>query len=65
MTAEKRAKIAEMLYDELCYAYCDNCDNANDPDKCGVCYRKYQNWAISKDTCEHLTDKIVEILGAE
>lgn len=67
-SAKNRAAIAEMLYDELYYAYCNNCENGSNKENepiCYECYRKYQYWRISKDTCEHLTDKIIEILEAE
>ena len=57
-------RIAELIYDELSYAYCDNCRNAIDGN-CDDCHRKYQNWGISKETAEFLERKIEKELKGE
>lgn len=51
-------KAVKILTDELCYAYCDNCRNAMDIENCDDCHRKYQNWALSKDTAAYIVDRI-------
>jgi len=50
-------KIADTIYEELSYMYCDNCrhsseDTDEDYSHCDECYRKYNNWAVSKETAE-------------
>ena len=45
-----RQAAIDTMYDTFSYAYCDNCRNYGDEDACEECHRKYQNWAISKDT---------------
>ena len=56
----KTAKeISDIIYESLGYAYCDNCRNAWDENNCDDCHRKYQNWAISREHCDHLAEKIV------
>lgn len=57
--------IAELLYDELCYAYCDNCRNAENEENCDFCYRKYQNWGISRETAQELEKRIKEKINNE
>ena len=51
-------KIADTIYEELNYMYCDNCRHSGEMDEdgysshCDGCYRKYSNWAVSKETAE-------------
>jgi len=51
-------KIADIIYEELGYMYCDNCryqENSEDEygiDHCEYCHRKYNGWAVSKETAE-------------
>ena len=52
-------KIADTIYKELSYMYCDNCrhsseDTDEDYSHCDGCYRKYSNWAVSKETAEYI-----------
>lgn len=61
MTYEEAVKF---IYDELDEAYCYNCrGNSEDDeceDRCEWCYRKMQNWAISKGEAEYIAKKILE-----
>ena len=52
-----KEKIAQILVDELDYAYCDNCGTVD----CDECHRKYQQWSLSFDTALDLADKILEM----
>ena len=54
-----KKEIIEILVDELCYAYCDNCGNKMDEDLCDGCHRKYQNWKLGKKAAEKIADKIL------
>jgi Zn-finger domain-containing protein len=55
----------ELIYNELCYAYCDNCRGnekeirEKEPDFCECCNRKSQNWAVSKNTAEAIAKAIL------
>lgn len=64
-----REKIVEFLLNRLSYAYCDNCkgrDDGIDSDSfCDCCYRKYQNWALGKNTAEYLANEIVKMFEEE
>jgi hypothetical protein len=56
-------KIAELLYKELDYPYCDNCRfcseiKENKMGGCDDCHRKYMNWEISKSYSNYLAEKI-------
>lgn len=60
MTKEEASKL---IYNELDYAYCDNCRNSESEgynDNCDECHRKYNNWAVSKEVCDELAEKILE-----
>lgn len=50
----------EAMYEQFCYAYCDNCDHDmySDEDECEDCHRKYQRWAASKNVIEHTIEKL-------
>lgn len=57
MTKEEASKL---IYNELNYAYCDNCRRADeDEHNCYDCHRKYNNWAVSKEVCDELAEKIL------
>ena len=59
-------KIAEIIYEELSYMYCDNCryatEIAEDPDRifspCDECYRKYNSWGISMSEAKRIANMI-------
>lgn len=57
-------KIANIIYNELSYMYCDNCRYAfeigeDDPTwNCDECYRKYNSWGISMAEAEHIAEMI-------
>ena len=59
-------KIAEIIYEELPYMYCDNCryatEIAADPDRifspCDDCHRKYNSWGISMSEAKRIADII-------
>lgn len=58
-------KAVKILTDELCYAYCDNCWFSNSAEEddyrnCDDCHRKYQNWALDKDTAAYIVDRIIK-----
>jgi hypothetical protein len=58
-------EIANLLYDELSYVYCDNCrgsdlENVDDiEEQCEYCHRKSQNWGIRRSTADRLVSIIV------
>lgn len=63
-------RISSVIYNELCYMYCDNCRNAElDVEKreeaCEFCYRKYNNWGVAKHTADEIAEKIAEELAEE
>lgn len=53
-------KIADTIYEELSYMYCDNCRYIDDSideydvDHCENCHRKYNGWAVSKEVAEQI-----------
>ena len=53
-------KIADIIYEELDYMYCDNCRYRIDSideygfDHCDDCHRKYNGWGVSKETAERI-----------
>lgn len=61
-----RDEIAQIIYDYLDWAYCDNCryDSAS-PEKCDYCHRKSISWEISKETAEVIADRIMEVVRYE
>ena len=40
--------------------YCDNCANSINIENCDDCHRKYQNWALDKDTAAYIIDRIIK-----
>lgn len=65
MGSNIKNKITEILMDELCYCYCDNCEFGNwdkyQDRECDGCHRKYQNWRLSENTARIIADKIIKI----
>ena len=53
-------KIIELLFNCLGYIYCHNC-RFEDADDCDDCHRKSMGWQISKNCCEKIADKILEM----
>lgn len=53
-----RQAAIDAVVDDFCYAYCDNCGNEMDEEKCGDCHRKYQNWKASRKAVEKTINKI-------
>ena len=56
-----KEKIINILINELCYCYCDNCEYSNQ-DKYGDRYCdgcQYQNWKLSTDTAANLAEQII------
>lgn len=59
-------KIADIIYDELFYMYCDNCRYQNDSideyeiDHCENCHRKYNGWGVSKETTEAIEKRCLK-----
>ncbi len=59
-----KEKIKNILINELCYCYCDNCEYSDwdkyQDDECEGCYRKYQNWKLSSDTAAEIAEQIIK-----
>lgn len=54
-------KIAQIIYDNLSYMYCDNCrynSEIKEEDGCDDCHRKYNGWGISMATAKGIAEKI-------
>ena len=54
-------KIADIIYENLYYMYCDNCryndeilEDENSYDPCEDCHRKYNGWGISREEAERI-----------
>lgn len=55
-------KIADIIYRELNYMYCDNCrynnhtplEDENGDNPCEDCHRKYNGWGISREEAERI-----------
>ena len=70
---EKINMIAELIYNDLDYMYCDNCRfNSEIKEKdcteesgiqwgCDDCHRKYNGWGISKSSAVKLAKKILDM----
>lgn len=64
-----KKNIANIIYDELSYMYCDNCryatelieDPNTDIPPCDDCHRKSNNWGISMAEAERIATKIQHI----
>ena len=54
--------ISRILEEELSYAYCDNCKHDTGDDECEDCHRKYQNWALSRESAVNIAEKIAKAL---
>lgn len=61
-----KEKIAEIIYEELSYMYCDNCryatelteDPNTDASPCDDCHRKYNGWGISMNEATRIANII-------
>jgi len=53
-----KEKIKEILLEKLSYAYCDNCGTEN----CDDCHRKMQNWSLSPEIAEELSEEILNFI---
>lgn len=59
-----KKEIAKLIYEELCYMYCNNCRynseiGEDDPNfGCDDCHRKYNGWGISMAEAERIAEKI-------
>lgn len=54
-------KIAQIIYDNLSYMYCDNCrynSEIKEEDGCDDCHRKYNGWGISMATAKGIAEEI-------
>lgn len=54
-------KIAQIIYDNLSYMYCDNCrynSEIEDEYGCEDCHRKYNGWGISMATAKGIAEEI-------
>lgn len=69
---EKEQAIANLIYNNLDYMYCDNCrfnseiseEESNEKFGywgCEDCHRKYNGWGISKSNAEYLAKEIAKI----
>ena len=50
-------KIADTVYKELNYMYCDNCrynSEIKNTANCDDCHRKYNGWAVSRQIAERI-----------
>lgn len=56
-------EISDILYDRLDYTYCDNCRSRLELEetRCDECHRKYMGWQISREECDKLAKKILEL----
>ena len=70
--AEKKQAIATLIYNDLCYMYCDNCRfNVEISEEesierlgywsCEDCHRKYNGWGVSQATAEYLAKEIMKL----
>ena len=59
-------KIADIIYEELSYMYCDNCryqeysEDIDGTDHCECCHRKYSGWAVSRDVAEAIEERCLK-----
>ena len=66
----KKENIAQIIYKNLDYMYCDNCrfnseikENDSDEWGCDDCHRKYNGWGISMQTSKRIAKEILESIG--
>lgn len=69
MKKENVQKIADLLYKEIGYMYCDNCrfnseikEEDTDEWGCDECHRKYNGWGISRAESERIATEISSII---
>ena len=69
---EKKQAIADIIYNNLGYMYCDNCRFGSEISEeesnenfgywgCEDCHRKYNGWGISKSVSNSLAKGIMKI----
>lgn len=52
--------IADVLYEELQWVYCDSCRWCNeDGNKCEECHRKSMKWSMSNETSQYLAKRVI------
>ena len=60
--------VADRIYDDLCYMYCNNCRydseiGEDDPRwSCYDCYRKYNSWGISSAVAKGIAENALSAL---
>lgn len=58
-----KEEISKLLYERICYGYCNNCRFRNERinnEVCEDCNRKMIKWGISKKCCDEIAKKIVK-----
>ena len=55
-----RHEIYKLIHDEFSHIYCHNCANANKPENCDGCHRKYIGWEPDEMTIHRLITKILD-----
>lgn len=67
MKKEIIKKIADLLYKEIDYMYCNNCrfdseirEKDSDEWNCDECHRKYNGWGISRAESNRIARKIMK-----
>lgn len=71
-----KQEIANLIYENLGYMYCDNCRFWSEISEeesikkfgywgCNDCYRKYNGWGISKAKAENLAEAIMKVCDTE
>jgi hypothetical protein len=55
-----KQEVSDVIYNELCYMYCDNCRHNYEieDDACDDCYRKYNGWGISRAKADYIANMI-------
>lgn len=56
-----KEKIINILINELCYCYCNNCEYGNWDkyyNECDDCHRKYQNWKLATQIAEQIIKEV-------
>lgn len=65
----KKKKIANIIYENLWFAYCGNCRSYKEIEisdteyGCDDCNRKKNGWGVSMEEAEAIADKIIHMDG--
>jgi len=54
-------EISDLIYSRLDYMYCDNCRHnfeETESDPCYDCFRKYNNWGVSRAEADKIAAAI-------